>query len=75
MTVGVNKNTKYIPMSAAAKTAGFVPTDAVWASGGVGKHQYASTVKYDVAAFAIPYAKRTFNGKYDATLSTPPSRS
>jgi hypothetical protein len=73
VTVGVNAKTKYIPMSAAAKTAGFVAGDAVWASGGVGKHQYASSVKYDVAPFAIPYAKRTFNGKYDATLSTPPT--
>lgn len=75
VTVGVNANTKYIPMSAAAKTAGFIAGDAVWASGGVGKHQYASTVKYGVAAFAIPYAKRTFNGKYDATLSTTPATS
>jgi hypothetical protein len=68
--VYVNKNTKFIP-----NAAGFAANDAVWASGGVGKHQYASTVKYALAPFAIPYAKRTFNGKYDATLSTTPSTS
>jgi hypothetical protein len=61
VTVNVNKNTKFIPMSGTAK---FAVSDYVWASGGVGKHQYASTVKYGLAPFAIPYAKRTFNGTY-----------
>jgi Domain of unknown function (DUF5666) len=64
VTVHVNKNTKMLPLTAAANSAGFIATDAIWASGGVGKHQYASTVKYDIAPFAIPYAKHPFNGKY-----------
>ena len=62
--VYVNKNTKFMPMTGTLVTNPFKANDYVWASGGVGKHQYASAVKYDTAPFAVPYAKHTFNGKY-----------
>jgi len=72
VTVNVNSNTKFMPMSGTTTSNPFAANDFVWASGGVGKHQYASTVKYDTAPFAVPYAKRTFNGKFVSIVAIVP---
>jgi len=64
VTVNVNTNTKFVPVTGTTTSNPFAPSDYVWVSGGVGEHQFASAVKYDADPFAIPYAKKTFKGKF-----------
>lgn len=69
-TVNTNKNTHMIGLSAAARAAGLVSGDAVWANGNKGRRgMVASTVKFDITPFAIPYSGRNFYGHYSTSAA------